>query len=206
MKRLDLLTTTATALSHSAKIAMKQLATIGLILTFGVAAAYAHDEPVKMAFSGSSETSATNLQQINTSNDSDNFAGESTLGWFTVHNIRAISNSPGESSTCSASDQLFLPELAGAGVFRFQDGSLLEVNLTEGGDCINLVTGVANCTLTFNITGGTGRFKHASGVLTMTETVDTVTSDALGNPVFFAATGEFTGKISGVADQRSDGR
>jgi hypothetical protein len=83
----------------------------------------------------------------------------------------------------------------------FQDGSLLEVNLTQGGDCIDLNTGEAHCSLTFQITGGTGRFLYASGVLTMTETVVTVAADALGNPVFFAATGQFAGTISGVASE-----
>jgi hypothetical protein len=35
----------------------------------------------------------------------------------------------------------------------------------------------------------------------MTETVLPVTFDAVGNPVFFAATGEFSGKISGVTKE-----
>ena len=66
---------------------------------------------------------------------------------------------------------------------------------------LNLTTGKAHCSLTFQISGGTGRFQHASGVLTMTETVETVAADALGNPVFFAATGKFAGTISGVAGE-----
>ena len=103
----------------------------------------------------------------------------------------------GTSSTCSGLGEIFFQELAGAGVFRFQDGSLLETSLTQGGDCID-PSGVAHCTLTFQITGGTGRFKNASGVLTMTETVVLVESDTAGNPVLLAATGEFTGTISGV--------
>jgi len=156
-------------------------------------------DSVKMKFSGTSAPSTINLQQPNSSNDGDDFAGQGTLGSFAVTNVRAISNSPGTSSTCSGSNEIFLTELAGAGVFRFQDGSLLELNLTQGGDCINLTTGEAHCSVTFQITGGTGRFQHASGVLTMTEAVETVAADALGNPVFFAATGEFTGTISGVA-------
>jgi hypothetical protein len=201
MKRLTPITTAAIAISRSRRGPIKRLATVVLMLILGVATAYAHDEPVKMTFSGTSENSATNLQQPDTSNDADNFAGKGTLGSFTVRNIRAIANSPGSSSICSGANQLFLPELAGAGVFRFEDGSLLEVNLTQGGDCIDLVTGLAHCTLTFQITGGTGRFKHASGVLTMKETVSTVLPDALGNPVFFAATGEFMGKVSGVAGE-----
>lgn len=174
----------------------KLLLTTLFLLGVLSAPARAQDEPLRMAFSGTSAPSTINLQQPNTSNDGDNFAGEGTLGSFTVTNVRAISNSPGMSSTCSGPNLLFLPELAGAGVLRFGDGSLLELNLTQGGDCINLTTNVAHCTLTFQITGGTGRFKHASGLLTMTETVETVASDALGNPVFFAATGEFTGTIS----------
>ncbi|MGA9509380.1 MAG: hypothetical protein WBV55_12255 [Candidatus Sulfotelmatobacter sp.] len=196
----------ATTLFHSGRGLMKHLATMALMLTLTVAAAYAHDVPVKMTFSGTSDTNATNLQQPDTSNDADTFAGEGTMGSFTLRNIRAISNSPGTSTTCSGATQLFLPELAGAGVFRFRDGSLLEMNLTQGGDCIDLTTGLAHCTLTFKITGGTGRFQHASGVLTMTETVETVAADALGNPVFFAATGEFTGAISEIASEDSTDR
>src|ERR1700684_1838884 len=201
MERLTTIGPAATALFRSVSGLTKHLAIVALILNLGVVAAHADDKSVRMTFSGTSETSPTNLQQPDTSNDGDNFAGEGTLGSFTVRNVREISNSPGTSGTCSGSNLLFLPELAGAGVFRFQDGSLLEVNLTQGGDCIDLTTGEAHCTLTFQITGGTGRFTHASGVLTMTETVETVAADALGNPVFFAATGKFAGTISGVAGE-----
>jgi hypothetical protein len=82
---------------------------------------------------------------------------------------------------------------------RFRDGSLLKVNLTRGSDCIDFVAQEAHCTFTFHITGGTGRFKDASGVLTLTETDLPVLADASSNPVFFADTGEFTGTVSGVA-------
>ena len=188
MERLTTIGTAATALFRSVRGLTKHLAIVALILNLGVVAARADDKSVKM-----------NLQQPDASNDGDNFAGQGTLGSVTVTNVRAIANSPGTSSTCSGSNQIFLTELAGAGVFRFRDGSLLEVNLTQGGDCIDLTTGVAHCSVTFQITGGTGRFHHASGVLTMTETVKIVAADALGNPVFFAATGGFRGTISGVA-------
>ncbi len=167
------------------------------VLTLGVAAV-SGEQSVKMTFSGTSANSAMNLQQPNTSNDEDNFAGTGTLGSFTLRNVRAISNSPASSSTCSGPDDLYFPETAGAGVFRFQDGSLLYVQLTQGGDCIDLVTNEAHCTLSFQIAGGTGRFKNATGTLTFTETVVTVISDALNNPVYFAATGGFTGEVSGV--------
>lgn len=87
------------------------------------------------------------------------------------------------------------------GVLRLQDGSLLEVNVTQGADCIDLAAQQGHCTLTLQITGGTGRFKDASGVLTLTETNVPVLTDALNNPVFFASTGEFTGTVSGVAEE-----
>jgi hypothetical protein len=167
------------------------------VLTLGVAAASAQ-QSVKMKFSGTAANSVMNLQQPNTSDDEDNFAGTGTLGSFTLRNIRAISNSPTSSSTCSGPNNLYFTETAGAGIFRFEDGSLLYVQLTEGGDCIDLVTNEAQCALSFEISGGTGRFKNASGTLLFTETVVTVISDALHNPVYFAATGEFTGAVSGV--------
>ena len=167
------------------------------VLTLGVAAVSAQ-QPVKMTFSGTAANSIMNLQQPNTNNDEDNFAGTGTLGSFTLRNVRAISNSPTSSSTCSGPNDLYFLESAGAGVFRFQDGSLLYVQLTQGSDCIDVVTDEAHCTLSFEITGGTDRFKNASGTLLFTETVVTVISDAFNNPVYFAATGEFTGAVSGV--------
>jgi len=178
---------------------MKYIAVMALMLHLGVASVYAQQHPVKMVFSGTAAPSTVNLQQPNTTNDEENYAGNGTLGPFTFRNVRAITASPQSSITCSGPNQIFLSSKAGAGVFRFQDGSLLKVNLTQGSDCIDLAAEEAHCTLTFQITGGTGRFKDASGVLTLTETVVPVLADALNNPVFFAATGEFTGTVSGVA-------
>jgi len=179
---------------------MKHIATMALMLNLGVASAYA--QPVKMGFSGTSAASTVNLQQPDTSNDEDNFAGNGTLGAFTFRNVRAIANSPTPSRSCSGPNQLHFADPAGAGVFRFEDGSLLKVNLTQGGDCIDLAAQEGHCTLTLQITGGTGRFKNASGTLTFTETSVPVLADALHNPVFFAATGEFTGTLSGVSREQ----
>ena len=74
------------------------------------------------------------------------------------------------------------------------------VTLTRGTDCIDLVAQLARCSLTFQVTGGTGRFAHASGVLTMNEIVVPVLADAYHNPVYFTATGDFAGTISGAPD------
>jgi hypothetical protein len=181
---------------------MKHIASMTLMLTLGVAAVYAQEKPVKMTFSGTSAPSTVNLQQPDTHDDEDNFAGKGTLGSFTLRNVRAIANSPTPSSTCSGANQLYFTESAGAGVFRFQDGSLLYVNLTQGGDCIDFVALEAHCTVNFQITGGTGRFKNAKGALTFTETAAPVLADASNTPVFFEASGEFTGTVSGVSEEQ----
>jgi hypothetical protein len=181
------------------EVQMKHIVTMALMLTLGVASVYAQPHPVKMVFSGTGAPSTVNLQLPNTITSEENIAGNGTLGPFTFRNIRASAASPEPSSTCSGPNQLYFPSITGAGVFRFQDGSLLKVNLTQGDDCIDFAALEAHCTFTFQITGGTGRFKDASGVLTLTETDLPVLADALHNPVFFADTGEFTGTVSGVA-------
>ncbi|MBV9764267.1 MAG: hypothetical protein JOZ48_05420 [Acidobacteriaceae bacterium] len=160
---------------------------------------------VKMTFSGTEETSATNLlPNTSTSPDEDHFTGKGNLGSFTVLLFRAVDINPSPSSSCSGSNYYYFEELAGGGVFRFDDGSLLYLNLTKGSDCVNVAANDAHCTLILRITGGTGRFKNASGVLTMTSTVVPVLNappNNPNNPVVFAATGEFTGTISGVCDE-----
>jgi hypothetical protein len=188
---------------------MKCIATMALVLNIGVAGVYAQQRPVKMTFSGTAAPSPINLQFPNTNTGEDNFAGNGTLGSFTFRNVRANAAAPQPSSTCSGQSQLYFPVVGGAGVFRFQDGSLLNVNLTEGADCIDLAAQEAHCTRTFQITGGTGRFKHAGGVLTLTETVVPVLADANHSPVFFAAAGKLEGTVFGAVreeEERQDER
>jgi hypothetical protein len=178
---------------------MRHLGTVALMLSLGVAAVYAQ-QPVKMTFSGTSGASAIDLKQPNAGTGEDNFAGNGTLGQFTFRNIFAENKYPQQPpSTCSGPAQFYFLRVSGAGVLRFQDGSLLKVNMTQGDDCVDLAAQQGHCTVTFQITGGTGRFKDASGVLTLTETVLPVLADASSLPVFFASTGELTGTVSRVA-------
>lgn len=177
---------------------MKHIATLALMLNLGAAGVYAQDKPVKLTFSGTEAASAINLQIADTHTSEFNFAGNGSLGSFTFRNVEAEGAFPQQSSSCPA-NQVYFPTVAGAGVFRFQDGSLLKVKLTEGFDCIDFEAMEAHCTRIFEITGGTRRFKHASGgMLTLTEKAVPVLADAAGNPVFFIATGEFTGTVSGA--------
>jgi hypothetical protein len=89
-------------------------------------------------------------------------------------------------------------------VFRFADGSLMNVYLTGGSDCIDLSAGQALCIRVFQITGGTGRFKNASGgPVTLTMTVVPVVADASNMPVLFDVTGDLSGALAGIASDRA---
>jgi len=180
---------------------MKHIATVTLILNLGVASVYAQQNPVKMTFSGTSPPRTINLG-TGTPTGEYNFGGNGTLGSFTFRTVSAGAASPQQSSTCP-SPKLYFQVIAGAGVFRFQDGSLLKVHLTQGSDCIDLVAVEALCIRTFQVTGGTGRFQSASGTVTLTETVVPVLVDASGHPLGFSAiTGELTGTVSGVTMEK----
>ena len=183
---------------------MKHVATMALTLTLGVASVYAQQLPVKMTFSGNLvplgnlATSTLNLAP-NTNTDEQNLAGNGTLGPFTFRELHADPVAPEPSSTCSpgnAPPRLYFPNVAGGGIFRFQDGSLLTVGVTEAGSsiCIDLTAGVVHLTTNYQITGGTGRFEGASGALTLTAIMTPVLL-----PGLLTSTGEFEGTVSGVA-------
>jgi hypothetical protein len=181
---------------------MKRIATmtanVALMLNLGVAGIYAQQGPVKMTVSGTNVSTTIDLAP-GTITDEVNFGGNGTLGPFTYRELHADALSPQSSSGCVHGTGLYIPTMAGAGVFRFQDGSLLTVALTEGALCIDPAAGVANYTGTYKITGGTGRFKSASGALTLNSAVSPVGFSASGAPVLFTNAGEFAGQVSGVA-------
>jgi len=180
---------------------------MALMLNVGVASVYAQQQPVKMTFSGNGAPSTINLQYPGTTTAEENVAGNGTLGWFTFRNVTATmaAPSPQPPITCSGPTKFYFPRMAGAGIFRFEDGSLLTVELTQGSDCIDLVAQEGHCTLTLNITGGTGRFNNTSGTLTYIETAKPVLADAFHNPVYFTETGKITGTLFRVAMQGDEG-
>ena len=180
---------------------MKYIAMMALMLNLGVASVYAQHLTVKMPVSGTAVPSTVNLLQPGTNNAENDYAGYGTLGLFTYRDVRALTNSPQQVSTCSGPNKLAFSGSVGAAVLRFLDGSLLNVTLTQETDCIDLSVGQAHCVLYFQVSGGTGRFKNATGLLTLTETVVPVLADANSNPVFFAGSGEITGTISGIAPE-----
>ncbi len=177
---------------------MKHIATVALMLDLGVAGVYAQQRPVQMTFSGSNVATTINLQP-GTVTDEQNLAGDGTLGPFTYRELHADTASPQPSSSCPGPTHLYFPTVTGAGVFRFQAGSLLTVRITGGAVCADLTAGVGHLTVTYQITGGTGRFKGASGTLTLTATLMPVLLNASNAPELLTNTGEFEGTVFGVA-------
>jgi hypothetical protein len=113
---------------------MKYIASLVLMLNLGVLGVNAQQNPVKMRYSGSNVATTINLQP-DTVTDEELLAGNGTLGPFTYRELHADTNSPQPSSTCP----LFFATPVGAGVFRFQDGSLLKASITgRGGICVDV--------------------------------------------------------------------
>ena len=175
---------------------MKHIATVALMLSLGVAGVYAQERPVKMTFSGTNVATMINLQS-NTVTDEQHSAGNGTFGAFTFRELHAdgpVDQQP--SSGCSSPN---FAVVAGAGVFQFQDGSLLIVTVKDGSGCVNLAapSPYAALIVNYQITGGTGRFEGASGALTYTATMKAVLFNASNAPALLTLTGEIEGTVSG---------
>jgi hypothetical protein len=176
----------------------RTLVLVALMLNLGVAGVYAQQTPVKMRFSGTNVATTINLQP-DTVTDEEVLAGDGTLGPFTFRELHADTAAPQPSDICSGPTQLYFPTVAGAGVFRFQDGSLLAISITEGAVCVDLAAGVGHLTVTYQITGGTRRLKGASGTLTLTALLTPVLFNASNAPELLTNTGKFEGTVFGVA-------
>lgn len=153
--------------------------------------------PVHMAFSGSDVVTQIKLQPEAGSAGDVTLAGNGSLGAFTYREVNAVTAEP--AGTCGGPNLLEFPVKAGAGVFRFQDGALLTTKITDGSVCVDLSIPEGNITVTYQITGGTGRFKNASGTLSFTAKGDPILFDETAQPVkpvFFAIhSGKTTGTI-----------
>ena len=73
--------------------------------------------------------------------------------------------------------------------------------VTEAGSfiCIDLTSFVAQLTTNYQITGGTGRFKGASGALTLTAMLFPVLFNDSGGVVLGTDTGAIEGTVIGAA-------
>ena len=180
---------------------MKQhIATVALALTLGVVTAHAQSKPVKLTFSGTAVNITMALPSLPgaSATDEDHLEGNGTGGSFTFRQLRTDGPAAQPPSGCT-SPRYFMV-VTGAGVFRFQDGSLLIVRIAEGSGCIDLTAGNTQLIVVYEITGGTKRFSGASGDLTLKATFTPVFRNPSTNaPVLLTLTGEFEGTILGAA-------
>jgi hypothetical protein len=192
------------------------------MLNLGIANLYAQQPPeehsdasrVRMRFSGST-MSTTLAIAPNTLNHESHVAGNSSLGPFTYRGLWADDPGSQSSGSCGSGFGPNFRIVAGAGVFRFEDGSLLTVQLTEGTLCVDIADParpVGRQFETYQITGGTGRFSQVAAscgetagdcTLQLTATRGLVLRDSAGAPKFFTFTGEFQGTLprSGNGDK-----
>lgn len=191
---------------------MRHLATVLLMLNLGIASLYAQQQEhsgasrVRMRFSGSTMSTALAIAP-NTLNHESHVAGNSSLGGFTYRGLWADDPGSQTSSSCGSGFGPNYRIVAGAGVFRFEDGSLLTVQLTEGILCVDIsdpAHPVGRQFGTYQITGGTGRFRKAAAscgvtaeecTLQLTGTLGLVFRDSSGAPTLFTFTGEFQGTL-----------
>jgi hypothetical protein len=176
-----------------------RLVFVVMMLNLGVAVAHAEQGHVRMTFSGTNVATTINLQ-TNTVTDETQLAGRGSLGRFTFRELHADGAAP--PNPCMGPS---FAVLKGAGVFTFQDGSLLIVTVANGTGCVNLAAGKAALVISYRITGGTGRFTSASGNLTMSATLMAVLRNAANAPALLTNTGKFEGTIVGVAGEDEEG-
>jgi hypothetical protein len=163
---------------------MRRISTFVLVLAIGAASAQAGEHSVRMTFSGTATYLSPPVNLVAGGNSplvDVTTSGNGSLGPFTQHEVSATTTMP-TGFGCAGPNSALFASVAGAGAFRFQDGSLLTYKITAGTICINFAAGSASNTLTLQMTGGTGPFKNASGTLTVTTTSD--------HPVLFDATGQ----------------
>ena len=192
---------------------MKRLTTVVLTLNLAIASLYAQPAEehsrvgrVRMRFSGSTMSTALVIAP-NTLNHESHVAGNSPLGPFTYRGLWADDPGSQSSGSCGSGFGPNFRIVAGGGVFRFEDGSLLTVQLTEGTLCVDIADPahpVGRQFETYQITGGTGRFEHAAAscgatagdcTLQLTATRGVVLRDSSGAVKFLTFTGEFQGTV-----------
>jgi hypothetical protein len=149
---------------------------------------------VKMAFSGSMVPTAIEVQP-NTITDEELLSGNGNLGPFTLRKLRTDETTPQSFGSCGSGFGPSLRVVAGGGVFRFEDGSLMTVTLTEGVLCVDVDHLVGHLTESYQITGGTGRLEGASGALQLTGNVTPVLFSASNAPVLLTNTGALNGTV-----------
>ena len=194
---------------------MKRMVTVTLMMLYlGIASLYAEQDAkghsagrrVKMWFSGSIISSPLTLVP-GTLNHEEHLEGNSTLGPFTYRGLWADDPATQTPGDCGSGSGPNFQLVTGGGVFRFDDGSLLTVRLTQGVLCIDFsdpARPVGHLSETFQITGGTGRFNRVAAscgmttrdcTLQLTAMRSVVLRDSANAVKFMTSVGEIEGTV-----------
>jgi hypothetical protein len=172
---------------------MKHLTILALLIQMCAGGLRAQERPVRMMSTGTMVATTLTLKP-NTVTDEQVLTGTGNLGPFTFREFHADEPTPTPSSSCHT--PLNFPVVAGGGAFRFEEGSLLLVRVKEGSLCIDLAAEMGKLRETYEITGGTGRFRGAKGTLTLTSTILPGVFNSSGTAVFLTSSAEIEGTIS----------
>jgi hypothetical protein len=192
---------------------VRRLLTVALMLNLVVASLYAQQPAEEDSagrrvrkFSGSIISSPLSLAP-ETLNHEEHLAGNSTLGPFTYRGLWADDPATRSLGNCGNGFGPNFQLVIGGGVFRFQDGSLLTVRLTQGVLCVDFsdpARPVGHLSETFQITNGTGRFDGVAAscgmtagdcTLQLTATRGVVLRDSAGAVKFMTSVGEIEGTV-----------
>lgn len=177
---------------------MKHIAIAALMLSIGAASVNAHEQPVKMRFSGTNVVTTITLRP-NTVTDEMHSEGTGTYGRFTFRELHADGAATQPPNNCFS--PRYFAVVAGGGAFTFRDGSLLTVTVMEGSGCIDAAAGTSVFIVKYQVTGGTGRFEGASGELTLTATQRLVFRNAANAPALLFLSGEIEGTVTEQPDE-----
>jgi hypothetical protein len=137
--------------SISTRFTIKRLATAALMLSFGVSAVYAQSAQLNITVSGSGAASTISLRPDAPTSEYQ-LAGGGVLGQFDLRAVSVSIPATPPPGVCSDANKLYGSAVAGGGILRFADGSLLNVRLTGGSDCVDFAAGQALCIRILQIT------------------------------------------------------
>jgi hypothetical protein len=177
---------------------------MGLALAF--ATPFVAAEPFQATFSGWSVAATMDVNADAISGFSTTVSGVGRFGRFQAHTV----SETGPVTGICGPTAVTLEFTVWSNIQRFADGDLLYYSLDESQAskvCFDYVSGALSNEIHALISGGTGRFKNATGRVVLNATGDQTLADTAGNGVHSSVSGTVEGEIllSNGTSYRSEG-
>jgi hypothetical protein len=165
--------------------------TLLTIILAGGCSLFGEQRPLKLTYSGTMVATTIDIAP-GTVTDEEQLAGTGTLGKFTFRKLRVDALVP-TFGGCGKGVGPIFAVTGGAGVFRFEDGSLLNVTVTQGVLCVDVsnpqnLVGYLN--ETYPVVSGTGRFQNVAASCATTPSDCTFKSNGTLSAILFDSTGQ----------------